>query len=482
MNRTYSLLTLCLLSFSYSLHATYFGNGMKIGEVDQDSAIIWTRLTANAEFNMQGHMWIEFEVPEAEKSNPRSSKKELGSRMPEGATLNDMAFSLPGKNGEVRLIYWPGNDTSKVVEEDWAQVDPKKDHTLQIPIQDLTPNTHYEVVLASRDLEGNLGASVTGKFKTAPAANDAEEVTFTVVTCHDFNRRDDLVNGHRIYPSMARMVKPDFMVHAGDIEYYDKPDPWARNKELARHKWNRIFSLPYQLDFYRQFAAYFIKDDHDTLRNDAWPGERYGDLTWEQGLAIYREQVPMGDKTYRTIRWGKDLQIWLVEGRDFRSPNIMPDGPEKTIWGEEQKAWLFKSMKESDASFKVLISPTPIVGPDRGSKNDNHANEGFNWEGDQVREFLSTLENAFVLCGDRHWQYSTVHPQTGVREYSAGAGSDIHAGGFKYSLRNEYHKFLRIEAGFLSVNVKRKDEQAQITFTHHDVDGNPVNVEEFEAE
>ena len=470
-----------LLGLTTALQATYFGNGMKIGEVDQDSAIIWTRLTATAEFNMQGHMWIEFEVPEEEKSWS-GSKKELGSRMPEGATLDDMAFSLSGKAGQVRLIYWPDNDTSRVVQKDWIPVDANKDHTLQIHVKDLTPNTRYEVVLASRDLDGRLGASVTGKFKTAPAADDAEEVTFTVVTCHDFNRRDDLVNGHRIYPSMARMVKPDFMVHAGDIEYYDKANPWARNVELARHKWNRIFALPYQLDFHRQFPSYFIKDDHETLRNDAWPGQRYGDLTWEQGLAIFREQVPMGDKTYRTIRWGKDLQIWMVEGRDFRSPNDMPDGPDKTIWGEEQKAWLFNSMKASDAAFRVLISPTPIVGPDRGGKKDNHANKVFQWEGDQVREFLSTMDNAFVLCGDRHWQYATQHPETGVREYSAGAGADMHAGGFKYEYRNEYHKFLRIEGGFLSVNVKREGGKPQITFTHHDVDGNPVNVEVFKGE
>ncbi len=473
MNKSTTFLFFLALTIVSSVQATYFGNGMKIGEVDQDSAIIWTRLTANAGFNMQGHMWIEYEVP------PERNRKEYASRMPEGATLNDMAFSMPGIEGEVRLIYWPNDDTSKIVQKDWAPVNPDKDHTTQIQIDGLKPNTHYEIVLASRNTDGKLGASVTGEFKTAPKVNQEEEVTFTVVTCHDFIRRDDLVNGHNIYPSMARMVKPDFMVHAGDIEYYDKPDPWARNAELARHKWNRIFALPYQVDFYRQFASYFIKDDHETLKNDAWPGQNYGDLTWEQGLAIYREQVPMGEKTYRTIRWGKDVQIWMVEGRDFRSPNTMEDGPGKSIWGEEQKAWLFNSMKTSDASFKMLISPTPIVGPDRGSKNDNHANEGFTWEGDQVREFLSTLDNAFVLCGDRHWQYATVHPETGVREFSAGSGSDLHAGGFKYSLRTEAHKFLRIEGGFLSVNVQREDGVPQVTFTHHDVDGNPVNIEKF---
>lgn len=65
----------------------------------------------------------------------------------------------------------------------------------------------------------------------------------------------------------------------------------------------------------------------------------------------------MGDKTYRTVRWGKDLQIWMVEGRDFRSPNTMEDGPEKTIWGAEQMAWFKRTVQASDATFRVLTHP-----------------------------------------------------------------------------------------------------------------------------
>jgi alkaline phosphatase D len=45
----------------------------------------------------------------------------------------------------------------------------------------------------------------------------------------------------------------------------------------------------------------------------------------------------MGDKTYRTVRWGKDLQVWMTEHRDFRSKNRKKDGPNKTILGAKQK-------------------------------------------------------------------------------------------------------------------------------------------------
>ena len=46
----------------------------------------------------------------------------------------------------------------------------------------------------------------------------------------------------------------------------------------------------------------------------------------------------------------------FTEGRDFRSPNKMADGPDKTIWGAEQKAWFKRTVKESDATWKVLDS------------------------------------------------------------------------------------------------------------------------------
>lgn len=152
-------------------------------------------------------------------------------------------------------------------------------------------------------------------------------------------------------PVMQRL-HPQFFVHTGDVEYYDKPGPWAISAELARFKWNRLYSLASQREFRRSFASYFMKDDHDTLKDNCWPGQKYADLTWEQGLGIFREQVPMGEKTYSTIRWGKDLQIWMVEGCDFRSPNNSSDGSGKTILGAEQKKWLFDTMRASDATFR----------------------------------------------------------------------------------------------------------------------------------
>jgi alkaline phosphatase D len=275
---------------------------------------------------------------------------------------------------------------------------------------------------------------------------------------------------------MAR-VRPDFMVHAGDIEYYDRPHPYAKNAELARYKWNRLFALPFQREFYRSTAAYFMKDDHDILKNDAWPGMTYGDLTWDQGLEIFREQNPTGPLPYRSVRWGRHLQIWLVEGREYRSPNDQEDGPGKTIWGEEQKRWFLQSFANSDATFRVLISPTPIVGPDRPRKRDNHANSGFEHEGREVRDFLATQTNAFVICGDRHWQYASADTARGLREFGCGPGSDSHAGGWSEDMRTPEQTFLRLAGGYLRVSIELAAEGPQARVQHCDVNGKVVNEE-----
>jgi alkaline phosphatase D len=454
------LISLCAaLAVAAARADVHFGNGIKIGEVDSTSAIVWVRLTDAPERRADG---ISF--------------KDGDEKVPDGLTLRDMKDSLMGSAGGVRLRYIAEGGEGVTLPA--HEVDPQRDFTAQIRLTDLKAATAYTLFAEALAPGGKVTAICEGNFITAPLPAEAAPVRFVVVTCHDFPRRDDGERGHLIYPAMAKL-KPHFLVHAGDIEYYDKPGPWAKSAELARYKWNRLYSLANQRSFHAMHASYFMKDDHDTLMNDCWPGQTYGDLTWEQGLAIFREQFPMGEKPYRTVRWGKDVQVWMIEGRDFRSPNNMPDGPEKTILGAEQKKWLFDTMRASDATFRVLISPTPILGPDRGEKNDNLANKGFTHEGDEVRAFLATQPDTYVICGDRHWQYVSRDEKTSVTEFSCGPGSDAHAEGFSMKNRAPEHRFLRIKGGFLSVEVRRSDAQPRISFRHHDVHGGIVHEENF---
>jgi len=443
----------------------YMANGIKIGEVTQNRAIVWTRLTAAPERNASG-----FPFPRLGSNREAGVGKTL-LEITAGHPLAEMEGSAPGVPGLVRILCWSEKDPKKRTATDWRAVDTERDFTLQFPLEGLDPATQYILRAEGKPREdAQTTCTVDGRFRTAPEPGAAAPVSFMVVTGQDYHRRDDPDNGHQIYAAM-RKLDPDFFAHTGDIEYYDKAMPYATNQDLARFKWNRIYAMPFQRAFHNKVASYFIKDDHDTVKNDCWPKQHYGDLTWEQGLAIFREQVPMGLKTYRTVRWGQDLQVWLVEGRDFRSPNTMRDGPDKTIWGTEQKEWFKRTVTESDASFRVLISPTPLVGPDRTNKGDNHANKAFAHEGRELRAFIAGQKDMVVINGDRHWQYISVDGETGLREYSTGPTSDKHAGGWKQEDLFPEHRYLNVKGGFLHVTVKREDGKPTMRLQHRGVQG-----------
>jgi alkaline phosphatase D len=457
------------------------GNAMRNSWADQDSIVLWTRTTARAEMVTDGPKFLSVSgAQEGELSRLRDADALLRAQVPAGVSLDQMFGACPGHAGEVRLSYFPKTKRNQLKTTDWSSTTADHDFSHQWRLEDLQPGTEYVTIVEARPIGATeLTAVKRGGFRTAPLENVAAELTFCLTTCHDFLRRDDGPRGHKIYPSMVA-IDPDFVVHAGDIEYYDKPDPWAMTVELMRFKWARIFSLPSNREFYNSRTTYFIKDDHDTLKNDCWVGQHYGSVSFEEGVRIFNEeQFPSHSPRYATVKWGQDLQIWMLEGRDFRSPNNQPDGPDKTILGSEQKEWLRTTLRDSTATFKLIFSPTPVVGPDRDNKKDNHANSTFEYEGKELRDLFSSLENVIVFCGDRHWQYASVDAKTGLWEFGCGPGSDTHELGWKEGDIRPVHQFLRVKGGFLSGELKRSDDQPQLTLRHHTVEGEEVSRFEF---
>jgi alkaline phosphatase/alkaline phosphatase D len=278
-----------------------------------------------------------------------------------------------------------------------------------------------------------------------------------------FRVRSPAENKELGFPALESIVSqdPDFLVATGDNVYYDTPYIGrARSRGSMRARWHRQFATPRFAALFQRLPVYWQKDDHDYRYNDADP---HGAIepSHELGAGLFLEQVPVAPPeeektvTYRTHRVGDLLQIWLLEGRDYRDSNIEPPGPEKTMWGAEQKEWLEKTLLASDAVFKILISPTPMIGPDDkltgiqggilarligGSpigqegdnrKRDNHTNpHGFKDEGEAFFAWLAEkgfLErNFYIVCGDRHWQYHSIRPD-GFEEFSSGALVDGNA-------------------------------------------------------
>jgi alkaline phosphatase/alkaline phosphatase D len=163
----------------------------------------------------------------------------------------------------------------------------------------------------------------------------------------------------------------------------------------------------------------------------------------------------------------------------------LPDNKKKSVWGAEQEEWLKKTLLGSDATFKLLVSPTPMIGPDDKRKTDNHCNiGGFRTERKMFFDWLTEhdlIGNGFyVICGDRHWQYHSIHP-SGVEEFSCGAIIDENSrlgrkpGDPKSTdpnarIKQPYNQEEK-SGGFLYITVGKKEDIPVITFSFRNEHG-----------
>jgi len=382
----------------------------------------------------------------------------LQSRLTTEAVVVD--GDVPGAPGIARFVLSTSDDFSNATTSPWLEATAANDYIIKTLMTRLDAGTRYYYRLEYGPTQENTRIGPTRSFSTLVGAEGNAEVNFVVVTGMNYA----LFHGDRPragspedkelgYPALETILgrDPEFFVATGDNVYYDVPfDQFERTQSYLRRRWHEQLVQPRCINLFARVPTYWEKDDHDyryndcdnTTTNEPHPSP-------ELGASTFLEQVPVvapndeNPVTYRTHRISRDLQIWLTEGRDYRSPNMADPGPEKTMWGADQLAWLKETLLESDATFKILISPTPMVGPDDADqagrqaeghdqfKRDNHSNPfGFQYERDGFFDWLEEHDflnkHFYIVTGDRHWQYYSIHPR-GFEEFSSGALVDANS-------------------------------------------------------
>lgn len=467
--------------------------GIMAGEVGETSAILQSRLT---------------------DSSPRQNPAWEGVR---------------GIGGWARFEISPDADFEHSWLTEWIEATPFEDFIVKTRVGRLQPGTRYHYRLHYGRNQQDQRVSDAATFRTLAGAEGTGDYSMTIVTGMNYsffhytgNQNFPPYSGPDKdlgYPTLKTILsqQPDFFVGTGDNVYYDHPGHRGRAQtpHEMRKKHHEQYSQQRFLDLFQKTATYWMKDDHDHRFDDSdavnavrirtpkevqyypktnvFEGESGSGFlpTHEQGIEMFLEQMPVVDPsdpdpvTYRTHRVSRDLQIWFVEGRDYRDPLDMPDNPQKTIWGKKQKAWLKQTLLDSDATFKLLISPTPMVGPDDNFKRDNHTDfNGYRYEGDEFFEWLQANDfdtnEFFIACGDRHWQYHAIHP-SGYEEFSSGALVDQNARlGVRPGSPNStdpegkirhVYQYDEPTGGFLNVSLHSEGDQATLTFRFFDEAG-----------
>jgi len=325
----------------------------------------------------------------------------------------------------------------------------------------LEPDTvyYYHVQTKSSDGEDFRTSANINSFRTAPLQGDTSDVAFVVVSCLDTvntayaDPDEGAQKGPKVFESMLTYdsQKPDFILMTGDTVYYDGYSPDIGEVSGFLKRWLYWYAY-YQFDnlqtFFQEIPGFWMVDDHDYWENntsdihpDGWhmfrnvnptPG-LYGSVG-EDTAAYYAANAygtSQGDGTefWRSIRWGKHLEIFIEEGHHHREKDF------DKIWGDEQRTWLEQRIKESEATFKVLVAGTPLIGPvppddfDPTFIPDKHANDKFRAETELFLNNVKDVENFFIVAGDRHYKYHSVinaanFPQLShIHEFGSGSAA-----------------------------------------------------------
>lgn len=368
----------------------------------------------------------------------------------------------------------------------------------RVTVTGLTPATRYRyrVRQGERVVAGELG--------TAPEPTTAAKVTLQWsgdLGGGGFCRLVD--GGYRIFPAMIRRTA-DFFLFVGDTIYGDVPCnrpgvvPGANfvatsvAQYRARHRYNR--EDPGLQALLRRTPVYAIWDDHEVRNDFAGPTDPRMPAGRQAFLDYWPVAAPGDDPTrlYRAVRWGRLLEMFILDTRQYRSPDAEPDGPGKTMLGAAQRAWLVDSLAASDATWKIVVSSVSLSVPTgRPERRDGWTGAtifglvpenptGFATERDAILRDLRArgVRNLVVLAADVHHAEIIRHePQPGFtfHEFIAGPLSatlgrprplDETLNSRSLFARGGVYNFGEVAIDAAGLTVRIVDEQGTVLFTY----------------
>ncbi len=352
-----------------------------------------------------------------------------GDPTPTGATLwTRLAPRLGepegGMEGQRTAVRWEVADDERfahVVQAGRATAVPELGHSLHVDVSGLEPDRwyFYRFTLAA-------GASPVGRLRTTPAAGGATPLRFAFASCQHYED-----GFYTAYDHMAE-EDLDLVVHLGDYIYeyggrdgrvrrYPTAEALTLDQYRARYAQTKSDAL---LQRAHARAPWVITwDDHEVDNDYAGLHEENGMESEEQvhqrRAAAYQawwEHQPVrvpraaswGDLAIaRTIDWGTLARFWVLDTRQYRSPQpcedqwgvVVPCGTwadtTHTMMGPAQERWLDTGLGASAARWQVLANQVMVApfdlapGPPRGLSMDQ-------WSG-----YPAALERLMATIGRR---------------------------------------------------------------------------------
>jgi phosphodiesterase/alkaline phosphatase D-like protein len=278
-----------------------------------------------------------------------------------------------------------------------------------VEISGLAPSRAYELVVTTEH-----GARIgTYRARTAPTDDDPRPVRIAVsadVDCASFYD-SDLVD-------YMLAEEPELYISLGDFPYTDNGPDVAMTVPAYRDRHAQLRLAPHSRRLLEGVGIRAIYDDHE-YRND-WDAMFAAVETsrYAAAMQVWDEFFPLrgarDDVRYRSWRWGRHLECFILDTRRFRSANADVDTPLKTMLGATQEAWFADALARSTATFKLVLTSVPL---DFGQGNDHWAT--FTTARARLFEAARATRGVLYVSADQHWFAAHRHAG-GQREFQVG--------------------------------------------------------------
>lgn len=381
-------------------------------------------------------------------------------------------------------------DLRHVVTTGALDVGGDSDHTVRVELTGLQPARTYWYRFTVRGVQ-----SPVGRTRTAPDPEADVPVRIALASCQDYGgrwfqawralvERDDvdlvLFIGDYIYETIGHLgVEPPAgrTVDLPDGLLLDDPVKGriaARTLADYRTLYRQYRRDPDLRAVHAHFPFVMLWDDHE-FANDCWQDratdfdDREGDerspdrraaatRAWYEFSPIRRPYDPSAGfpndlRIYRNLRWGRHVELVLLDQRYYRSDDVIPEGPvdmsvghfqmdsafgartfcikdafdareeaaAPTMLGAAQLDWAIDTITASAATWKVVASPLvmsqmvlDLTGyaqlPDMFRKRwyfKTDQWDGYRSERRALLEACAGVDNMVVLSGDLHGFYAS---------------------------------------------------------------------------
>jgi alkaline phosphatase D len=392
-------------------------------------------------------------LPSAASADSFSLGVAAGEVSPNSAIL----WGRADQAGETRLELATDAGFTRVVRRLKVEATTANDLTVQRRVGDLQSGTRFWYRFTS-----GAAASDVGTFVTAPKTNADAAIKFAWTGDYDaepaVGETQPFWNDFGVFGSMQAEGN-DFNVGLGDTIYSDSEVPGKLNPVAltVEQKWAKytlnlgqapLANLRGAAGFYSHWDDHEFINDFSRFESVFSSGTIDGQELYQRGVKAFTDFAPVdyssGNGLYRTRQWGKNLELFFLDERSFRSakaskggvcdnpqtgqPDLAPTAPQsirsafailvpslvepvsqacldaindpnRTLLGDQQMKTFIRDITHSPARFKVVVNELPI--------QQYYALPYDRWEGyeadrQRVLSALQGVKNVVFLSTDVH--------------------------------------------------------------------------------